>query len=102
MTYIIRNRGTIAKLAGGVLTASALLTSGIVASANWVGTEIQAASRHMSFDSSQGPVTWMDPDKQPAPEWTDVSKLTIVGTIDPATGNETDIPPTHPATIPQR
>lgn len=84
-------------MAGTQFIAAAVLTAalGAVATAAGVGLlgdGVQAMSRAVTMSSTPGPVTWSSLADEPAPEWTDTSKLVIAGTIDRTTGQITDIP----------
>ncbi|SKA95979.1 hypothetical protein SAMN06295879_2141 [Agreia bicolorata] len=89
----------IIKLASGVVAASALLSGGVLASTGWLGAQVQTAERTFTANGSTGPVTISNGTSKP--EWVDVSTLTIVGKIDPATGETVPVTPYHPTPHPR-
>ncbi|SMG44689.1 hypothetical protein [Agreia pratensis] len=86
-------------IASGVVAASALLSGGVLAGTGWLGAQVQAVERTLTANGSTGPVTISNDTS--TPEWVDVSTLTVVGKIDPATGETVPVTPYHPATIPR-
>lgn len=89
------------RLAGGVLAASVLLSGGILAGTGWLGAQLQSIERRLSLmaDGTTGPVTFSDDTGKTS--WVDVSTLTVVGKIDPATGETAPVAPYQPAPVPR-
>ncbi len=87
--------GVIAKLSAGAVGAAMILGGPAWASSGWISSELHSLAR--TAPSGPNDVWDTHPENDPAPEWVDVSKLTIVGTIDPSTGDITDVPPHHPS-----
>jgi hypothetical protein len=96
----VRPRAVI-RLAGGVLAASALLSGGVLAGTGWLGAQVQSVERRLSLfaDGTTGPVTISNDTGKAS--WVDVSTLTVVGKIDPATGETVPVTPYHPAPVPR-
>jgi hypothetical protein len=90
----------IVKLASGVVAASALLSGGVLAGTGWLDAQVHAAERTLTAHGPTGPNDVVS-NETGNPEWVDVSTLTIVGEIDPTTGETVPVTPYHPTPHPR-
>lgn len=86
----------VAKITLGAFAFSLLLSGGLSLGTGWLADRVQFGIRSMSVGADGGKLTWGSLDDEAPPEKVDVSTLTVVGRIDPSTGNVVDITPYHP------